>query len=49
MVKILQEIAFFLCEGGQRAPEIMINMLLNVDKKYSKKKETRRSERSGEK
>jgi hypothetical protein len=38
MVKILQEIAFFLCQGGQRAPEIMINTLLNVDKKYSKKK-----------
>ena len=29
---------FFLYQGRQRAPEIMVNMLLNRDKKYNKKK-----------
>lgn len=29
---------FFLYQGRQRAPEIMVNMLLNGDKKYNKKK-----------
>jgi len=29
---------FFLYQGRQKAPEIMVNMLLNEDKKYNKKK-----------
>ena len=40
MVNILQKIAFYIYiyQGRQRAPEIMVNMLLNGDKKYNKKK-----------